>query len=170
MKVYLARHGQTEENLARIFQGQLPGRLTEEGRLQAMDLGKRLENIWLDAVVSSDLQRVTDTVQLAVGRRGLPWERSPLFREIDWGSWTGLKVDEVDRSHPPADVETVLQLYERAGQCVEYLRSRYPARSVLVVSHCLIGRSIEAQLRGIPMDCLRTVPFLQNAEVRCLEG
>ena len=29
--LYLARHGQTVENLSRIFQGHLPGTLTEEG-------------------------------------------------------------------------------------------------------------------------------------------
>lgn len=30
--LYLARHGQTVENLSRIFQGHLPGTLTEEGK------------------------------------------------------------------------------------------------------------------------------------------
>ena len=64
-------HGQTVENLSRIFQGHLPGTLTEEGKKQAMDLGESLRNIALDAVVSSDLQRVVDTVQLAVGSRQL---------------------------------------------------------------------------------------------------
>ena len=36
MNVFLARHGQTEENLSRIFQGHLPGHLTEEGKRQAV--------------------------------------------------------------------------------------------------------------------------------------
>lgn len=170
MTVYLARHGQTEENLARIFQGQLPGRLTELGREQAVALGRLLEEVPLEAVVSSDLQRAADTVRLAVGARHLPWVQSPLFREIDWGSWTGLKIDEVDRSAVPDDAETPLQLYERAGRCVEYLRRHYPDASVLVVTHVLVGRSIEAQLRGLPMEALRSIPFLQNAEVRCLPG
>ena len=29
--LYLARHGQTKENTMRIFQGHLPGELTDEG-------------------------------------------------------------------------------------------------------------------------------------------
>ena len=33
ISLYLARHGQTEENIARIFQGHLPGRLTVEWML-----------------------------------------------------------------------------------------------------------------------------------------
>ena len=88
MNVFLARHGQTEENLSRIFQGHLPGHLTEEGKRQAVALGESLKDIALDAIVSSDLQRVVDTVRLAVGNRDLPWEKNALFREIDWGSWT----------------------------------------------------------------------------------
>lgn len=70
--IYLARHGQTEENISRIFQGHLPGHLTEEGKQQAVELGNRLRDIPLDAVLSSDLQRVVDTVRLAVGDRNLP--------------------------------------------------------------------------------------------------
>ena len=48
--LYLARHGQTEENLKRIFQGHLPGVLTEEGKRQAAELGETLEGIELDVV------------------------------------------------------------------------------------------------------------------------
>ena len=72
IQMYLARHGQTEENVNRIFQGQLPGRLTEEGKRQAVAMGEELAGVSPDAVVSSDLQRGDDTVQLAVGNRNLP--------------------------------------------------------------------------------------------------
>ena len=116
MTIYLARHGQTEENLARIFQGHLPGRLTAEGKEQARILGVRLQNIAIDMVVSSDLQRCKDTVQLAVGERQLPWVTTPLLREIDWGSWTGLYIKDVDLTCFPADVETEPMLYDRAAQ------------------------------------------------------
>ena len=51
--IYLARHGQTEENISRIFQGHLPGHLTEEGKQQAVELGNRLRDIPLDAVLST---------------------------------------------------------------------------------------------------------------------
>ena len=134
--MYLVRHGQTVENLQRIFQGHLPGMLTEEGRLQAIGLGPQLEDLALDAVVSSDLQRVVDTVKLAFGMdvgvmnagvtnadmmdsviadpratdvedmlvwhgRMIPWERTQLLREMDWGSWTGLTIASVDTTLLP---------------------------------------------------------------------
>ena len=80
-----------------------------------MELGESLRDIALDAVVSSDLQRVVDTVQLAVGSRQLPWHQTTLLREIDWGPWTGLSVGSVDLSNPPAGVETRQMMYDRAG-------------------------------------------------------
>ena len=52
--IYLARHGQTEENLMRIFQGHLPGTLTADGIEQARNLGKELEGITIDCILSSD--------------------------------------------------------------------------------------------------------------------
>ena len=103
IEVYLARHGQTEENISRIFQGHLPGRLTEEGKRQAVELGEKLKDIELDAIVSSDLQRVADTVRLAMAGRPLPWKQTALLREIDWGSWTGLPIQSVDLEKQPED-------------------------------------------------------------------
>ena len=88
--LYLARHGQTEENMTRIFQGHMPGTLTVEGIAQAEALRDTLRDISLDAVVSSDLKRCVDTARIAVEGRNLPWEKMVLLREIDWGSWTGL--------------------------------------------------------------------------------
>ena len=58
--LYLARHGQTEQNLAHIFQGQMPGNLTALGRQQAAELGERLREIPFDSLLSSDLARAYD--------------------------------------------------------------------------------------------------------------
>ena len=137
--LYLARHGQTEENMTRIFQGHMPGTLTVEGIAQAEALRDTLRDISLDAVVSSDLKRCVDTARIAVEGRNLPWEKMVLLREIDWGSWTGLAIKEVDLRHFPADVETEAMLYERAGRFVDYLKERYDGKQVLAqdgaVSH-----------------------------------
>lgn len=164
--LYLARHGQTEENIARIFQGHLPGKLTAEGKMQAEALHETLLDVPLDAVVSSDLQRCVDTVRIAVGDRNLPWEQTPLLREIDWGSWTGLPIKEVDLQHFPADVETEAMLYERAGRLVDYLKRYYDGKRVLAVGHGLINRAVQARIQGVTLQHLRSVPKMNNAELR----
>lgn len=167
--LYLVRHGQTEENIARIFQGHLPGKLTAEGIAQAEALHERLLDVRLDAVISSDLQRCIDTTRIAVGDRCLPWEQTALLREIDWGSWTGLAIKEVDLQHIPADVETEAMLYERARRFMDYLKQHYDGRQVLAVGHGLINRAVQAHIQGVTLQHLRSVSRMDNAEVRRLE-
>lgn len=164
--LYLARHGQTEENLARILQGHMPGRLTEEGKKQAALLGEQLKQIELDAVVSSDLQRCKDTVSIALGGRDLPWEQTPLLREINWGSLTGTLIKEVDFDAMPADVESREMLYERAGKALDYLRKHYDGMRILVVGHGLINRAMEAHIQDVSLQQIRSVPKMNNAELR----
>lgn len=167
--LYLARHGQTEENIARIFQGHLPGTLTAEGIAQAKALHDTLLDVPLDTVISSDLKRCEDTVRIAVGDRNLPWEKTALLREIDWGSWTGLAIKEVDLKHIPADVETEAMLYERAGRWVDYVKRHYAGKRILAVGHGLINRAVQAHIQGITREHLRSVPRMNNAELRWFE-
>ena len=164
--LHLARHGQTEENLAHIFQGHLPGTLTEEGKNQARELGEKLSTVPLDAIISSDLKRTTDTVKIAMGKRDIPWATTPLLREIDWGVWTGLRINSVDTNRPPQSVETVEQLYERAGNFLQFLHSHYEGKRVLVVGHGQINRCIQAHILRLGTDRLRTIPHMENAEMR----
>ena len=164
--IYLARHGQTEENLMRIFQGHLPGTLTADGIEQARNLGKELEGIQIDCILSSDLKRVVDTVNYAMANRHLPWEKTKLLREIDWGKWTGLKIDSVDKQNPPEDAETKEMLYERGKRIVEYIKEKYSGKNVLVVAHGLINRSIQAHILGVDINELYNIQHMKNAEVR----
>lgn len=164
--IYLARHGQTEENLMRIFQGHLPGTLTADGIEQARNLGKELEGIQIDCILSSDLKRVIDTVNYAMADRHLPWEKTKLLREIDWGKWTGLKIDSVDKQNPPEDAETKEMLYERGKRIVEYIKEKYSGKNVLVVAHGLINRSIQAHILGVDINELYNIQHMKNAEVR----
>lgn len=164
--IYLARHGQTEENLMRIFQGHLPGTLTADGIEQARNLGKELEGIQIDCILSSDLKRVVDTVNYAIADRNLPWEKTKLLREIDWGKWTGLKIDSVDKQNPPEDAETKKMLYKRGKRIVEYIKEKYSGKNVLVVAHELINRSIQAHILGVDINELYNIQHMKNAEVR----
>ena len=45
MKIYIVRHGQTEENLQRILQGHMPGTLTEQGKEQVAIMGHKISDL-----------------------------------------------------------------------------------------------------------------------------
>lgn len=170
MNICLVRHGETEENVARLLQGHLPGTLTTNGRLQAEGLRKKLNLSDFDIIVSSDLKRVTDTVELLLnGRTDIPWHRTEMLREIDWGSMTGMKIADVNFKQMAADVETREMLYERAGRVVEWLKENYTDKTLLIVSHGLFLRSLTACLTSVPIDMLYTIERLDNCAVRWIK-
>lgn len=170
LRLCLVRHGETEENVARLLQGHMPGTLTANGRQQAEELRKLLCINDFDAIVSSDLKRVTDTVEILLdGRREVEWKTTPLLREIDWGSMTGMKIADVNFKKMAADVETREMLYERAGRAAEWLCENYADKKLLIVSHGLFLRSLTAQLTGVLVDKLHTIERLDNCGMRWIE-
>jgi Histidine phosphatase superfamily (branch 1) len=57
VRVYIVRHGETDENRAGVMQGQLDTRLNEAGLVQAGKTGFRLKDAELGIAFASDLTR-----------------------------------------------------------------------------------------------------------------
>lgn len=66
MKLFLIRHGESENNAKRIYSGQCNPRLTQLGRKQAESIRPILADIKFDAVYSSDLVRARETCSIAM--------------------------------------------------------------------------------------------------------
>jgi broad specificity phosphatase PhoE len=84
MKLFLIRHGESENNFNRCYSGQCNPKLTQLGRSQAEKIRPILKNIKFGAVFSSDLIRALETCELA-----LPDANpvvTPKLREIAIGS------------------------------------------------------------------------------------
>ncbi len=96
----LARHGETDWNRARRWQGHADRPLTDRGRAQATALAERLADIELDAVYSSDLRRARETAEAVARAQGLDVVELPELREVDVGSWEGLTRDEAEVRFP----------------------------------------------------------------------
>ena len=63
LRLYIARHGETDWNLAHRLQGWTDRPLDDLGRRQAMDLAESLKGVRIDAIYSSTLSRSRDTAQ-----------------------------------------------------------------------------------------------------------
>lgn len=57
LRVYLVRHGETNENRMGITQGQMDTVLNKFGHLEAAKCGKALKNVTFTHAFSSDLKR-----------------------------------------------------------------------------------------------------------------
>ncbi len=163
--VYLVRHGETEENAMHILQGHLPGHLTENGKEQLRLLHKDLEGITFDAAVCSDLQRCVESLNVLLEDKQLPVLYTKELRERDWGSFTGRKIESVRNETIPSDVETVECMLSRARSFLAFIKSDYPDKTLLVMSHGLFCRAIQAEYWGKPM---KEIEPMRNASYRIL--
>ena len=84
MRVFIVRHGESENNKKGLWTGQYNAPLTEKGRLDAEGARTILERISFDKVYSSDLDRAIETAEIAIP--GCIYETNKLLREIDVGS------------------------------------------------------------------------------------
>jgi broad specificity phosphatase PhoE len=89
LRLFLARHGQTDWNAQRRYQGHASVPLNETGRRQAAALGQRLAHEGIEAIYSSDLPRAWMTAQTIAAACGLPVQPEPRTREMDFGEWQG---------------------------------------------------------------------------------
>lgn len=164
VNLYLVRHGETEENVAGLLQGLLPGTLTRRGREQAAALCGTLRSLRFDAFYVSDLRRTVQTAEILRPAVGRPFVLQPLLRERDWGSLTGTLAAEAQGREFPPDVESVEQMAMRAARFLNLLRERHSGASVLAVTHGLFVRCLLATYAGL---AIRDIPRMQNAEM-CL--
>ncbi len=92
MKLYMIRHGQSEDNLLQRHSGWAQTPLTEQGEADARRAGEALRGIPFDKIFSSDLKRAVQTCALALPERQNDVEYTMLLRETNVGSLRGMRV------------------------------------------------------------------------------
>jgi broad specificity phosphatase PhoE len=176
--VYLARHGESDWNVERRWQGHTDRPLTDRGREQAGRLAERLADIELDAIYASDLRRAWETAEAIARRRGLAVVRVPELREVHVGSWSGLTRDECAERFPDAfarwqaggsgwdDGESYEAMGERTVAAILRLAAEHPDGAILVVSHGGPIRAVHAHALGVDIAThRRTGPVEPNARL-----
>jgi broad specificity phosphatase PhoE len=98
----IIRHGQSEWNVERRWQGWKDAPLTELGISQARHRAETLAESGFapEVVVSSDLGRARLTAEIIAGRLGAPARTDPGFRERCGGDWEGWTVEEIEAQWP----------------------------------------------------------------------
>ena len=161
--IFLARHGQTDYNAQRRFQGLLPVPLNETGRAQATELGARAAEQGFAALWCSPLARARETAAIVAAALGLPAREDERLVETDTGAWTDRSFDEVSAEDPEgfaAFLRADPDFAFPAGESFRHQTARVMAaldeiaagpRPVLVVTHGMAIRLVFAAL-GMPLE------------------
>jgi broad specificity phosphatase PhoE len=178
----LVRHGQSTWNHEHRIQGQLDPPLSDEGRRQAAQLGRRLAGRVFAGFYSSDLKRASETAGLIAEVVGIAPSPMPELREIYLGEWEGLHTDDLGARFPQAwaswsqepDWDLVpggegSAVFEaRVAAAIDSLFKRHEQGDVLVVTH---GGVIQVALHGVVGRSSRGIfQFrIQNASMSVIE-
>jgi 2,3-bisphosphoglycerate-dependent phosphoglycerate mutase len=180
----LARHGETDWNRARRWQGHADRPLTARGRAQAAELAERLADIALDAVYSSDLRRARETAEAVAQAQGVDLVQLAELREVSVGSWEGLTREEAEARFPNGfrrwlaggtgwdDGETYAEMSKRVLVAVDRIASEAKGSRVLIVSHGGPIRAIHGAALGMEVEAYRRIrPVEPNARLSavCVE-
>lgn len=174
LRLYIARHGETDWNLQHKLQGMTDVPLNENGRRQASALAQSLKGVHLDAIYSSTLSRSRDTAQAVAGKtmvvKSLDGLRERNYGHFQGGSDTGAEYvkrmniwdDRLD------DGESLNQLLARAKESLAQIRREHQAGNILIVGHRITNQMLLRALLDLTPD--QTVKITQdNDEVYLVE-
>jgi ribonuclease H / adenosylcobalamin/alpha-ribazole phosphatase len=162
----LIRHA-AHADLGTRLTGRASGvQLTAAGERQATGLAERLDGIRLDAVHTSPRERARRTAEAIAARTGAPLQVTGALDEVDYGDWTGMNFDALERyplwerwnaergSACPPNGESMAAAQARVVAHAEEIGRSWPGAAVALVSHSDILRSLVAHFLGLPLDHL----------------
>lgn len=152
--LYIVRHSETERNVQEVLNGQQDSELTKNGIEQAKALCREFENIYFDAIYSSDLKRAKKTADIIKGTRPNELQTEPMLRERYYGKFEGqpksIYKEELEKTlaamndfsdearwkaRPSTEVESRDKLIQRFTKAIKNIAKRHPNNKILVVTH-----------------------------------
>jgi len=165
------RHGQTELNLQKRFQGSIDVPLNENGIEQARAAARRLAQLKPSQIVSSPANRVLKTASFVVELTGVPMHIDTDLMELDVGSFEGQDIVALKQAHGlgehepfldilPDDAEKWETFAPRVCKAVTRWVERHPDELTLIVSHGLVFRALTTHLAGEQLSSQNAVPHI----------
>ncbi len=185
--LYFVRHGETDWNAVRRYQGQTDTPLNDKGRGQATRNGRELGRVLADTAagfdyVASPLMRTADTMRIIRREMGLDPEafaREDLLKEINFGHWEGQIWDDLPNSDPeefaarkanpygwrPRNGESYEDLAARVGNWIASLE-----RDTVAVSHGGVSRVVRGHILGLDWGEIHALDVPQDKILRLRRG
>ncbi len=181
-RLYIIRHAEAEGNLYRIAQGQLDRTLTAKGMLQVDALAERFKDIKIDALYSSDLRRAKQTAGAILKYHGLEHKTDARLREINVGIYEGMSFGNMKKCDPESmylfyndpdnwrgeGAETFAECTERVLGAVRDIAEANDGKTVAIVSHGMVIRSLLARVMNIESANIHKVAHADNTAVSLL--
>ena len=181
MRIWFVRHGETEWNRTKRYQGHSDIPLNESGRRQAQETASLLAKEPLSAIYASDLKRAVETAEAIAQTHELRVQQKPELRELHFGLWEGLRYEQIMEKwadelslmyeHPEKgcapEGEGFSELAKRAWPALQAIREAHQEEeAIAVVAHGGTIRVLLCLLRGKPLQQLWDVAIEHGQATR----
>jgi len=155
MKLYYARHGQTDWNAQNRVCSTSDIPLNDKGIAQAHELAKKAAELGeIDLIIASPMKRAKKTAEIVAQAIDKPIVLDERLREWDFGRFDGADREEAaealrlfkgrEFALPMGETgETLLQLNYRVYAVLEDIKKVHADKTILVVAHGGVCRMIE---------------------------
>lgn len=183
--ILLLRHGQTEFNREKRFQGHLDSPLTDLGVRQAVAMGRMVRDLMGEThgwrMVVSPLGRARRTAEIVGVATGLTEiEIDPRLIEITVGEWDGRLRSEAEAVAGAGFTRSGWDFSSPNGEPFEATAERTrlwleglppePQRRIIAVSHGVTGRVLRGVYAGLDRASTLDQPVPQDAVYRLQNG
>jgi broad specificity phosphatase PhoE len=165
-RLWLIRHAEVEPAYQGVFGGRIDMNLSERGHEQAAALARYLRRHPWQAVYSSPMKRVQQTLAPVQAQGGPPPEILDGLREVDFGDWTGLTWEEVQtrfgksafawldelEAGRVSNAENAATFEARLEPALRQILTKESGRQVAVFCHGGVIRMLMAMLLGWPLS------------------
>ncbi len=161
-EIILARHGETDWNVAEIFRGRTDIGLNETGVKQAELLAEYLSSQEIGSIYSSPLKRALRTAEIVARHNKLQVNIAPGLIDFDYGEWEGKANEEVQHQYQELCADWVSRpetVTMPGGESLDDVRKRAVAvvdeavakhRGVIVlVAHRVVNKVLICALLGL---------------------
>lgn len=176
MKVYFARHGQTDWNILRKVQGTTDIPLNETGILQAGQLCENLKekNIRFSKIYTSYQKRAVQTAQVVDDQFQTGYEIVNGLEEMNLGLFEGHTWEEIHALYPKElelwnsykrynkspEGESYQMVMERLFKALDYIFEKNDTSSddnILIISHGAVIMTLIVMRENLPFEGSHTI-------------
>ena len=169
MKIYLIRHGETDQNKIKCLQGRTDIELNAYGKELAHKTAEGLKHIEFEMIFTSPLKRAKETAEIIKGERNIPVIVEERIQEISFGEYEGLCYGKERYSVPDPDFmnffqkpecyktppggESFEEVLARTGEFLKELaeNAEYQDKVILLSTHGCALKALLANAENTPL-------------------
>ena len=161
MKLYVIRHGFTNCNEERKYNGRYDEDINEIGIKQAKEARKKVKKLAIDLIICSPLKRTRHTMEL-INCNHIPVIYEDRLMERDCGKFTLMPIatdnfyeEEYYNYYSTKQIEgmeTLPQVFQRVHSFLDEIKKTYSNKNILLVTHGVVARAIQFYFEEMPSD------------------